>query len=248
MWGLHKYTLFEGIDKTRELGLSYIGGLSFQKVSKEMPKNFDCNLSDEELSQIRLKMDEAGVRMPTFFYAQIPGDEAGCRKVFEFGRKLGIETFISEPPPESLDVIERFCDEYDIRLGIHNHGPKQSPVYWQPEGILEVCNGRSKRIGACPDTGYWIRSGVDPIEGIRKLGERVITIQPHDLNELSAEGHDVPWGTGKAEFEKLLQEIRRLGIKPTLIGLEYSYDYLDNMPEMAECVQFINQLELDTPQ
>jgi type 1 glutamine amidotransferase/sugar phosphate isomerase/epimerase len=248
MWGLHKYTLFEGIDKTRELGLSYIGGLSFQKVSKKIPTNFDCNLSDEQLAQIRLKMDEVGVRMPTFFYARIPGDEAGCRKVFEFGRKMGIETFISEPPPESLDMIELFCDEYDIKLAIHNHGPDQSPVYWQPEGILEVCKGRSKRVGACPDTGYWIRSGVDPVEGIRKLGDRVITIQPHDLNEVSSEGHDVPWGTGKAEFEKLLQEIVRLGIKPTLIGLEYSYDYMDNMPEMAECVEFINRLKLDKSQ
>ena len=247
MWGLHKYTLFEGVDKTRELGLSYVGGLSFQKVSKEIPKNFDCNLSDEELTQIRLKMDAAGVRMPTCFYAQIPGDEAGCRKVFEFGRKMGIETFISEPPPESLDMIERFCDEYDIRLGIHNHGPDQSPVYWRPEGILEVCKGRSIRVGACPDTGYWIRAGVDPLEGIRKLGDRLITIQPHDLNELSAEGHDVPWGTGKAQFDKLLQEIRRHEIKPTLIGLEYSYDFLDNMPEMAESVEFINRLKLDTP-
>lgn len=246
MWGLHQFTLFEGIDKTRELGLSYVGGLSFQKVSEEIPKNFDCNLSDEELTQIRLKMDAAGIRMPTCFYGQIPGDEAACRKVFEFGRKMGIETFISEPPPESLDVIERFCDEYDIRLAIHNHGPDQSPLYWRPEGILEVCKGRSKRIGACPDTGYWIRAGVDPIEGIRKLGDRLITIQPHDLNELSAEGHDVPWGTGKARFEELLQEIRRLGLKPTLIGLEYSHDYLDNMPEMAESVEFINQLKLDT--
>ncbi|MEE8451818.1 MAG: TIM barrel protein [Thermoguttaceae bacterium] len=161
---------------------------------------------------------------------------------------MGVETFISEPPPESLDLIERFCDEYDIKLAIHNHGPDQSPVYWRPEGILEVCKGRSSRIGACPDTGYWIRSGIDPLEGIRKLGNRLITIQPHDLSELSAEGHDVPWGTGKAQFAKLLQEIRRQGIQPTLIGLEYSYDYLDNMPEMAQCIEFINRLDLDTPQ
>ena len=80
MWGLHTFTLFEGIDKTGELGLPYIGGLSFQKVSKQIPKNFDADLSDEELAQVRLKMDEAGVRMPTFFYAQIPGDEAGSAK------------------------------------------------------------------------------------------------------------------------------------------------------------------------
>lgn len=244
-WGLNKFTLFETIDKTRELGLNYVGGLSFQKVSADIPKNFDANLTDEELQQIRLKMDAAGVRMPACFYAQIPGDEAGCRKVFEFSRKMGIETLISEPPAASLDVIERFCDEYAINLGIHNHGPEQSPVYWKPENVLEVCKNRSKRIGACPDTGYWIRSGINPVEGIRTLGDRLITIQPHDLNELSPEGHDVPWGTGKAEFRKMLEGLHRLGIKPTTIGLEYSYDFLDNLPESAECIEFFNRVTLE---
>jgi sugar phosphate isomerase/epimerase len=247
-WGLHKYTLLETLEKTRQLGLSFVGGLSFQKVSRENPKNFDCNLTDAELEQIRLQMDTVGVRMPTMFYAKIPADEEGCRNVFEFGRKLGVETFISEPPPEALDTIERFCDEYDINLAIHNHGPKQSPVYWRPEGVLEVCQGRSRRIGACPDTGYWIRSGIDPIEGIRKLGDRLITIQPHDLDRRSAEGHDVPWGTGQAELKKLLKQIQQSGVQPTLIGLEYSYDFLDNMPEMAECVEFFNEVALELAQ
>jgi len=241
-WGLHKFTLFETIDKTRQLGLQDIEGLSFQRVSAEIPKNLDANLTDDELARVRLKMDDAGVRMPTCFYAAIPGDEQGCRKVFEFGRKLGVETFISEPPPESLDLIERFCDEYDIRLAIHNHGPDQSPVYWRPEGVLEACRGRGKRIGACPDTGYWIRSGIDPIAGIRKLGDRLITIQPHDLSERSPQGREVPWGTGKADFEKMLREIRRLGLKPTVIGVEYSDDFLDNMRQMAECIEFFDRV------
>jgi len=241
MWGLHTFTLLEGVEKTRQLGLSSVCGLSFQKVSADIPQNFDCELTDAQLEQIRLKMDEAGVSMPVCFYATIPGDEAGCRKVFEFGRKMGIETFISEPPPESLDVIERFCDEYDIRLAIHNHGPDQSPLYWRPEGVLEACQGRSKRIGACPDTGYWIRAGVDPLEGLRKLGDRVIMIQAHDLNELSAEGHDVPWGTGKARFAEQIKELHRLGIKPAQFDLEYSYDFEDNMAEMAECVKFFEE-------
>jgi sugar phosphate isomerase/epimerase len=211
-------------------------------VSAEIPQNFDCELTDAQLAQIRLQMDAAGVRMPECFYATIPGDEAGCRRVFEFGRKMGIETFISEPPPESLDTIERFCDEYDIKLAIHNHGPDQSPIYWRPEGILEVCQGRGPRIGACPDTGYWIRSGINPLDGIRKLGDRVIAIQAHDLNELSAAGHDVPWGTGKADFGKLIQELRRLNITPTLFDLEYAYDFEDNMPEMVECIKFFDQV------
>ena len=76
-------------------------------------------LNDDELRQVRLKLDSAGVRMVTYYIHLIPGDEAGCRKVFEFGRKMGIETCICEPLPEARDTIERFCDEYDINVAIH---------------------------------------------------------------------------------------------------------------------------------
>ena len=240
----HKYTLFETIEKTSQLGLPFIGGLSFQKVSKDIDKNFDDTLTDEELKQIRLKLDSAGVRMLTYYYHEIPGDEAGCRKIFEFGRKIGIETFMSEPKPESLDTIEKFCDEYDINVAIHNHDKKGSPLYWHPDNVLKVCQGRSKRIGACGDMGYWMRSGIDPIKAVQTLKNRLITIQMHDLNNLTAEGHDVPWGTGTGKTKQFIEEIHKLGIRPTMFGLEYSYDWLDSMPEIAECIEFFNKTSL----
>jgi len=240
----HKYTLFEAIDKTAQLGLPYMGGLSFQKVSKDITKNFDPQLTDDELKQIRLKLDSASVRFLTYYYHQIPGDEAGCRKVFEFGRKIGIETFMSEPAPEALDTIEKFCDDYDINVAIHNHDKKASPHYWHPEEIMKVCRGRSKRIGVCGDLGYWMRSGIDPIKAINILRDRLITVQMHDLNELSPEGHDVPWGTGVGKTEQFIREIHRLGIKPTMFGLEYSYDWFDSMPEIARCIDFFNKLSI----
>ena len=125
----HKYSLFETIEKTNELGLAYLGGLDFQKVGGGIDKNFNADLSDEELAAIRLKLDDAGVRMLTCFYSAIPGDEEGCRKVFEFARKMGIQTLISEPPLEALDTIEGFCNEYEIDLALHNHDQKASPNY-----------------------------------------------------------------------------------------------------------------------
>lgn len=241
----HKYTLFEAIDKTSQLGLPYMGGLSFQKVSSEVPKNFDPQLSDEELKPIRLKLDSAGVRLLTYYIHDIPGDPEGCRRVFEFGRKIGIETFMSEPSPDALDTIEKFCDEYGINVALHNHDQKASPVYWNPEGILKVCENRSKRIGACGDMGYWMRSGIDPIEAVRTLKQRLITVQMHDLNELSPQGHDVPWGTGVGKTEQFIKELGRLGIQPTMFGLEYSYNWFESMPEIAQCVQFFNRVSLD---
>ncbi len=237
----HKYTLFEAIDKTARLGLPYMGGLSFQKVSKEIPGNFDDKLTDDEMKQIRLKLDSAGICLLTYYFGRIPGDQTGCRKIFEFARKMGIETFISEPLPEALDTIEKFCDEYDINVAIHNHDRKGSPQYWNPEGVLRVCRGRSKRIGACGDMGYWMRSGIDPVKAVKTLKNRLLTIQMHDLNELSGEGHDVPWGAGVGRTRQFIDQIHRLSIRPTMFGLEYSYNFFESMPQIAKCIEFFNK-------
>jgi sugar phosphate isomerase/epimerase/type 1 glutamine amidotransferase len=238
----HKFTFFEAIEKTARLNLPYIGGLSFQQVSKELPKNFDPELSDEELRQVRMKLEEAGLRLLTYYIHDIPGDPTACRKVFEFGRKMGIETFLSEPKPEALDTIEKFAKEYGINVALHNHNQKASPVYWNPEGLLKACEGRSERVGACGDIGYWLRSGIDPVAAARKLGSRLITVQMHDLNETAQSGHDVPWGTGVSHMEDFVRELHRLKVRPTMIGLEYSHNFLDSLPDIEKSVRFFDQL------
>ena len=241
----HKYNLFETIDKTDELGLAYMGGLDFQKVGGGIDKNFNADLTNEELKAIRLKLDDAGVRMLTCFYSVIPGDEKGCRKVFEFARKMGIQTLISEPPLEALDTIERFCNDYNIDLAIHNHDKKASPNYWSPEAVMEVCKDRSPHIGVCADMGYWMRSGIDPVAAVSTIGDRLFEVQMHDLNELSPDGHDVPWGTGVGNTRAFLEEVFRQGVKPTMFGLEYSYDFLDSMPEVEQSARFFDSVALD---
>ncbi len=240
----HKVSFFETVDRTAKLGLPFVGGLSFQKVSAEIPKNFEPGLSDDELRAVRLKLADAGVRLLTFYLQEIPGDEAGCRNVFEFGRKLGIETFMTEPKVASLEAIERFANEYGINVALHNHDQKASPHYWSPDAILKVCAGRGPRIGAAADVGYWMRAGIDPVEGIRKLGARLITLQMHDLNEVTPQGADVPWGTGKGRSTEIFREIHRLGVKPTMIGLEYSKDFDDNLAAVGQCAEYFNQITL----
>jgi len=240
----HKFTFFEAVEKTAQLGLPYIGGLSFQRVSEDIPKNFDPQLSEEELRQIRLKLEGAGLRLLTYYIHDIPNDEAACRKIFEFGRKMGIESFMSEPKLEALDLIEKFCDEYGINVALHNHDQKASPHYWHPEGILKICEKRSKRLGACGDLGYWMRSGIDPIQAVRTLKDRLITVQMHDLHAAGSDGHDVPWGTGTGKSEEFFRELHRLSAKPTMIGLEYSYDWYESLPKVAQCIEFFNATTL----
>jgi sugar phosphate isomerase/epimerase len=89
-----------------------------------------------------------------------------------------------------------------------------------------------------------MRSGIDPIEAVKMLKDRLITVQMHDLHELSPEGHDVPWGTGVGQTEKFIREIHRLGIQPTMFGLEYSYNWFESMPEIKRCIDFFNKVSI----
>ena len=235
-------TLFETIDRAASLGILYLGGLNVQTVSDRIRGRFDFTLSDEDLLAVRQKFLSAGVTLVSYYIHDIPNEEETCRKIFEFGRKMGIETFISEPKPEALDLIEKYCEEYRIKLAIHNHGKDISPVYWDPQNLLEVCRDRSPLIGACGDPGYWSRSGIDPLDAVTLLGERLITIQLHDLDSTGPEGQDVAWGRGKLELSTLIEHLQTRGIRPSLFGLEFSRDWHRERPEIQESIDYFDSV------
>jgi sugar phosphate isomerase/epimerase len=105
-----------------------------------MPKNFDPDLTDAELEAVRLKLAERGVRLVTYYLQEIPDEEQACRNIFEFGRKLGVETFMTEPKLEALERIDRFCNQYGIKVALHNHDQKASPAYWSPAAVLRAAS------------------------------------------------------------------------------------------------------------
>jgi hypothetical protein len=90
-----------------------------------------------------------------------------------------------------------------------------------------------------------MRSDIDIIAAVGTVGHRLFVVQTHDLHELSAEGHDVPWGAGAGHLREFIEEVHRQGIKPKKFGLEYSYDWLDSMPEVEQSARFFDEVTLD---
>ena len=191
------FTFFEAVDKTKSLGMKYIEAFEGQTIDKEIPAALKRDLPEETVRKIRQKLDDAGVILTSIYIGAVPGDEAGCREVFEFARKLGVKTIVSEPDPKDLAAIEKFCNEYGVNLALHNHRQGKSR-YWHPREVLKACEGRSKRIGACPDLGHWQRSGIKPADGVRMLGSRILSVHVKDLDQFDKpEAHDVPLGHGQ---------------------------------------------------
>jgi len=236
-WSFRLFTFFEAVEKTASLGMKYLEAFQGQRMSKESDLKLDASLSDDAFARIRAKLDAAGVKLTSIYIHNIPGDEAGCRRTFEFARKLGVEFIVSEPPPEALDTIEKCCNEYRINVALHNH-PEGKSRYWHPREVLKVCEGRGPRIGACGDTGHWLRSGLKPSEAVQMLGRRLLTLHVKDLDEAN---HDVPWGTGKSGIAELFQTLRRLQLTPALFGIEYETKWENNLPEIAQCGSFFAQ-------
>ena len=197
---------------------------------------------------IRQKCDAAGIKIINIGIVPLPPNEAQSRKAFEFAKKLGVDTIVAEPEPAALDVVEKLCKEYQIKVAIHDH-PRPSH-YWNPDTVLAAVKGRTPLMGACADVGHWMRSGLDPVECLKKLEGRIICLHFKDLApddpkagppppNGASKMHDVPWGTGVGNVKGMPAELKRQNFHGAFY-VEYEYHWSNSVPEIAQCVKYFN--------
>lgn len=240
-YSFNRFTFFEAVDKTASLGLGWIEAYPGQTVSAGYPDvQFGPDMSPEVRAAVKKKLADAGIRVVSFGVTELNNDEATDRKAFDFAKDMGIKTIVAEPPEDAFDLIDRLAQEYQINVAIHNH-PNPSH-YWNPQTVLKVVDGRSKYLGACADTGHWMRSGINPLEAIRMLKGRIIELHFKDLNEFgNKEAHDVPWGTGQGNVQTLLEELHKQGFQGSF-SIEYEYHWENSVPEIRKSVEYFNQV------
>ncbi len=183
------------VDEANEAGLLYVGAASSQRLSGG--ETFGPGLSGDRMSAIRLAMDEAAVRLLTYRVADFPNDESDCRKLFEFGRSMGVEAFIGKPSDDAISRIEKMCDEYDIELAVDGIGMRKA---WQ------LCRSRSKRVGIHCRFNQWLRDGLDPAKAVRRLGNRLKVV---NLD-----------GCGPAAAANILRQLHEADIRPVMFALQ----------------------------
>jgi sugar phosphate isomerase/epimerase len=208
--GVQAYTfremsLYETLDLMKYLGIHYVELYGGQKLSKENPKiAVGPDMPAQYVDELLAKLKETGVTAVSFGVTGVGETEASARKVFDWAKKMGLENVVSEPKVDLqlFAMLDKLCNEYQINLAMHDH-PKPSP-YWNPETVLKVSEGRSKRIGSCADTGHWLRSGLVPVDCIKQLNGRVIEAHLKDINDKK---QDVPWGTGLVNAKGIMEAL-----------------------------------------
>ncbi len=238
-YSYRKFSIFEAIDKTAALGVKYMSVSGHVLIGTNNLTTID--LPDKDMEAIKAKMIADGIHWPfvNIGVVDLSANEAKSRKVFEFAKKWGIHTLVTEPPLDAWNTIEKLCKEYDIQVAIHEHSEGHS-TYWNPDTVLATVKGRTPLIGACGDIGHWEESGLDTLDCLKKLDGRIICLHFKDNNVMGQKGHNVPWGTGVGNPKAWMEELKRQNFHG-VFGIEYEYHENNPDPDMAECVKFFNK-------
>lgn len=238
----NRFTVMEAIENADRTGSRIIELYPGQRLSPEQPDvRFTPDVSDDVINQVKAKLEEHDILPVNFGVIGLPNDEEELRRIFDFAKKIGVLAITSEPSMEAMDLIEQMVIEYDIMLAIHNHPPRPNdPTYrvWDPNYVLSMVENRDPRLGASADIGHWIRSDIKPVDGLRILEGRLISLHMTDVDQYGREGEDVVMGTGVGEIADVLEELTRQNFGGHL-SIEYEANWEDNVPDVGQNVGFI---------
>jgi hypothetical protein len=134
-------TLFEAIDRAAEFGLLAVSANFGMKVSNEISVPFDTRLNDDQRRAIRLKLDAACVRLFSCRFNSFSRNEDEVGRIFEFGRKMGIELFVAIPSSAMSGIIGFLSSESGISVVPDD---KTAATGYAPVYFIEASRGAAK--------------------------------------------------------------------------------------------------------
>lgn len=260
-WTFRMSTFAETLDTLNQIGLKYVQAFPNQKIGGGIEGNMDFRMDASKRQQVLDMLKKKGIKMVSFGVTGA-NTESDWKQLFEFAKGMGLQSIATEPDPKFMPLIGQLADEYQINVAIHNH-PRPTR-YWSPDTVLKYL-GSSKRIGVNADIGHWVRSGLDPVECLKKFQGRIFALHFKDLNEkpsaeiLAAQAatgedsmkalremmgkgpHDVHWGQGVSNIAGSMKELKRQGFKGPIF-VEYEYNWGKNAKDVDASVKYFRSV------
>lgn len=233
------FSFAEALRKIDSCGLKYVEAFPGQTIGGGVDGKMDFTMDASTRQKVKKLIKDRGLTVVAYGVVNPKTDEE-WKTLFAFAKDMGVLNINSEPTPQQMPLVRKLAEEYKINVALHNH-PKPSR-YWHPDTVLAAIGG-SKYVGSCSDIGHWVRSGLDPVECLKKLNGHVLGMHFKDVKKDTPDGkyHDVVWGTGDCKIEQVIAEMKRQHFKGP-ISVEYEYHWENNGPEIAESVKNFRQL------
>lgn len=221
-WSFKSFTLEEAVKQASEIGFRYIEIYPGQKIQAGSEDNTHFTMSAENRKLVKSILDKHGMMLVQYGVVTCNSKEEWVQ-LFEFCKAMGIETINSEPEFKDFALLDSLTQAYNVNLAVHNHAT--GTRYWDPQIVLDQIKGKNPKIGVCADNGHWMRSGLDPVASLKKVEGHLLTMHVKDMNDFNnLDAHTVPFGTGKLDADKLIDELKRQNFSG-VITLENEYNW-----------------------
>jgi sugar phosphate isomerase/epimerase len=226
-FSLRGYSIDEAIAHSKKLGFEHI------ELSKG---HLDPAASPETVDAVTSKIRAAGLKTLGHGVNKFTKDDAANRALFEFARRAGLRNLTADPDPDAFDSLDSLVKEFDIRIAIHNHGPRHR--YNKALDVLAACEGRDARIGACADLGHYIRSGERPTDVIRLLEGRLYGIHLKDFAEMKDKTEGVILGRGHLDVDGVFMALAQVGFPADgCLSIEYEENPENPIDDIRQCLE-----------
>lgn len=234
MWTFRMFTLEEALKKADSAGVRSIEAFWGQKLGAGQEESFGITMSTAARAKLKELLKQHDIRIMAMGVAS-PTSRTDWQKAFELAKEFGLSYITSEPRKDLWDMIDSMAGSYNIRVAIHEH-PRPN-LYWHPDSVLAAVKNRPN-LGACADLGHWARSGLDPVECLKKLDGHVWGVHLKDIktfNDTRAE--DVPVGKGVIDYPAVFKELFRQKFKG-MFSIEQESNWYHSLPEVTNTVQY----------
>ncbi len=157
----------EAAEKADGLGTGFLEASSSQKVSPEIPKNLDYNLSPDEVTKVKNRLAELRLRFAAYRVGAIPADESSRRRLFAFAKAVDIEMIVTSAAPAALPELDRLAGEFGVNVAFEGSNPNT---------LMSSLEGLSSRMGLSADTAAWARAGIKAGDGLRLVNARLLSL------------------------------------------------------------------------
>jgi len=214
-FSLRHFDVKEAMDRAAALGLGYM---------EFWPRHNPVTQDRDAIAAFDREMAKRGIIVSAHGVHHMGDDPAALENLFWYARMAGIRVLTANPAPESFPIIDKLVKQFNIRIAIHNHGP--GARYDTVEDCLNAAADYDKRIGYCVDTGHYMRSGVDPIEACRQLGDRLYGIHVKDYASAGKDAQEVIAGEGLLDLKALFKTLRDVRFPADgALSLEYELNH-----------------------
>jgi sugar phosphate isomerase/epimerase len=218
-----------------DLALRHARDIGFRFV-EFYPGMYPLNSTPDQIAAMNKQLDGLGLSISGHGVNGFGGDAAANRRVFEFARAAGIRVLGADPAPEAFASLDELVKEFDVRIAIHNHGPKHR--YDKVLDVLRAIENHDERIGACADLGHFIRSGENPVEVIRLLKGRLYGVHLKDFREQQEKTKGVILGQGHLDVPAVFAALERAGFPADgALSLEYEENPQDPLADIRACLE-----------